>query len=87
MIVPESAHFSFKKACDILCLEMRTVPLGTDFRMDADRAAEQVDDNTVALVGIAGTTEYGMVDPIEKLSKIALPTTFSSTSMQRSAGW
>lgn len=72
VIVPESAHFSFKKACDLLCLEMRTVPLGRDFRMDADMAAEQVDDNTVCLVGIAGTTEYGMVDPIGKLSKIAL---------------
>jgi len=72
VIIPESAHFSFKKACDILGLEMRTVPLNADFRMDADRAAEQIDDNTIGLVGIAGTTEYGMVDPIEKLSKIAL---------------
>ena len=72
VIIPESAHFSFRKACDLLSLEMRPVPLGTDFRMDADRAAEQIDDNTVCLVGVAGTTEYGMVDPIEKLSKIAL---------------
>jgi len=72
VIVPESAHFSFRKACDILGLEMRTVPLGSDFRMDADRAAGQIDDNTIGLVGIAGTTEYGMVDPIDKLSKIAL---------------
>jgi tyrosine decarboxylase/aspartate 1-decarboxylase len=72
VIVPESAHFSFKKACDILGLEMRSVPLASDFRMDADRAAEQIDDNTIGLVGIAGTTEYGMVDPIDKLSKIAL---------------
>jgi tyrosine decarboxylase/aspartate 1-decarboxylase len=72
VVIPESAHFSFRKACDLLSLEMRTVPLGTDFRMDADEAAEQIDDNTVCLVGIAGTTEYGMVDPIEKLSKVAL---------------
>jgi len=61
IVVPESAHFSFKKACDLLCLEMRTVSLGTDFRMDAQKAAEQIDRNTVCLVGIAGTTEYGMV--------------------------
>ena len=72
VVLPESAHFSFRKACEILCLEMRTVPLGKDRRMDADRAAEQIDSNTVALVGIAGTTEYGMVDPIERLAKIAL---------------
>jgi len=71
VIVPDSAHFSFKKACDILGLEMRRVPLTKDFRMDADVTAEQVDNNTIALVGVAGTTEYGMVDPITALGKIA----------------
>lgn len=71
IVVPESAHFSFKKACDLLCLEMRTVPLDGDFCMDAHKAAEQIDSNTVCLVGIAGTTEYGMIDPIEDLAKIA----------------
>jgi tyrosine decarboxylase/aspartate 1-decarboxylase len=70
--VPDSAHFSFRKACDILGLEMRRVPLTKDFRMDADLAAEQVDKNTIALVGVAGTTEYGMVDPIRALSDLAV---------------
>ena len=70
-IVPASAHFSFKKACDILGLEMRDVPLLNDMRMDADAAAEQIDSNTVCLVGVAGTTEYGMVDPIAALARIA----------------
>ena len=72
VVVPESAHFSFKKACDMLCIEMRCVPLDTDWRMDADVAAEQIDTNTVCLVGVAGTTEYGMVDPIANLAKIAV---------------
>lgn len=71
VIVPESAHFSFKKACDMLGIETRPVALDKDFRMDADMAAGLIDRNTVALVGIAGTTEYGMIDPIDKLSKIA----------------
>jgi tyrosine decarboxylase/aspartate 1-decarboxylase len=71
IIVPDSAHFSFRKACDLLGLEMRRVPLTKDFRMDADLAAEQIDTNTIALVGVAGTTEYGMVDPMTGLAKIA----------------
>ena len=71
VIVPGSAHFSFKKACDILGLEMRKVPLCEDHRMDANKAGELVDKNTVAIVGVAGTTEYGMVDPIPALGKIA----------------
>jgi tyrosine decarboxylase/aspartate 1-decarboxylase len=72
VVVPESAHFSFKKACDILCIEMRCVPLDTNWRMNADLAAEQIDKNTVCLVGVAGTTEYGMVDPLAYLAKIAV---------------
>jgi tyrosine decarboxylase/aspartate 1-decarboxylase len=71
IVVPESAHFSFRKACDILCLEMRKTPLTKDFRMDAGAAGELVDKNTIALVGVAGTTEYGMVDPIADLARIA----------------
>ena len=39
--------------------------------MHADTAAGFIDRNTICLVGVAGTTEYGMVDPIEDLSKIA----------------
>jgi len=72
VIVPGSAHFSFKKAGDLLGLEMRKVPLCEDHRMDADKAGELVDKNTVAIVGVAGTTEYGMVDPIPALGKIAV---------------
>ena len=71
VVLPESVHFSFKKACDLLCLEMRSVPLGPDRRILAEKAAELIDKNTICLVGVAGTTEYGMVDPIADLAKIA----------------
>jgi tyrosine decarboxylase/aspartate 1-decarboxylase len=72
VVVPESAHFSFEKACDLLSIGIRTVPLDGDLRMDAGAAEEQIDRNTVCLVGIAGTTEYGMVDPIRALSDVAV---------------
>jgi len=72
VVLPESAHFSFKKACDILCLEMRTIPVDEEFRIDMECAKEAIDDQTCCLVGIAGTTEYGVVDPIPALSDIAV---------------
>ncbi|WP_286878865.1 tyrosine decarboxylase MfnA [Methanoculleus sp. UBA413] len=72
VVVPESGHFSFQKACDILGLEARTVPLDAEFRMDVEAVDGLVDKNTIALVGVAGTTEYGVVDPIARLSEIAL---------------
>jgi tyrosine decarboxylase/aspartate 1-decarboxylase len=71
VVVPASSHFSFMKACDILGLEARTVPLDSQFRMDAEALDGLVDNNTVALVGVVGTTEYGMVDPIACLSEVA----------------
>lgn len=71
IIVPTSAHFSFQKACDILGLEMRNAPLDRHYRMDPAEVEALIDSDTVALVGVAGTTEYGMVDPIAALSDIA----------------
>lgn len=71
VVVSESAHFSFEKACDILSMELRTVPCDENQRMDSEYLDEQIDQNTVCLVGIAGTTEYGVVDPIEHLAEIA----------------
>jgi tyrosine decarboxylase/aspartate 1-decarboxylase len=41
-------------------------------KVDLCSVEELVDDRTVALVGIAGTTEFGQVDPIEGLAEIAL---------------
>lgn len=72
MVVPESGHFSFQKASDILGIETRVVPLDAEFRMDIGRVDELIDGDTIALVGIAGTTEYGMIDPISHLSDLAL---------------
>ncbi len=71
VVVPESAHFSFRKACDILSLEMRVAALDRSMRMDIADTEEKIDKNTICIAGIAGTTEYGMVDPISGLAEIA----------------
>jgi len=71
IVVPESAHFSFDKIGNLLCLEVRKAVLDSDLKVDLASVEELVDDRTVALVGIAGTTEFGQVDPIDGLSRIA----------------
>jgi tyrosine decarboxylase / aspartate 1-decarboxylase len=71
VVIPESAHFSFKKACDLTGVELRSVPLDREYRADADLFMEAVDSRTCCMVGIAGTTEYGMVDPIRELAAFA----------------
>ena len=72
LIVPKSAHFSFKKAADMLNLDLIRVDLDENYRINPKLVEENVSYNTVAIVGIAGTTELGMIDPIDELSKIAI---------------
>lgn len=71
IVVPASAHFSFDKTCDILGLEMRIAPYGENYRVNCEKMADMVDKNTISIVGIAGTTEYGMIDDIREIGKIA----------------
>ncbi|WP_224447552.1 tyrosine decarboxylase MfnA [Haloprofundus salilacus] len=71
VVAPESVHFSFRKAADVLGVELRTVPVDDDYRADLDAVRASVDSETVLVVGVAGSTEYGRVDPIPELATIA----------------
>ncbi|MFZ2070682.1 MAG: tyrosine decarboxylase MfnA [Halobacteriota archaeon] len=71
IIVPETAHFSFDKIADILCVDVKKATLDEALRVDVNSVEELIDENTICLVGIAGTTEFGQIDPIKALSEIA----------------
>lgn len=71
IIIPESAHFSFKKAADMLNLKIVEVELDENYKIDVNSLKKVISDKTVAIVAIAGTTELGLIDPIEEISKIA----------------
>ncbi|ELZ44458.1 L-tyrosine decarboxylase [Halorubrum coriense DSM 10284] len=71
VVAPTSAHFSFTKAAEVLGVELRTVPLDDDYRADPDAVAAAVDDDTALVVAVAGSTEYGRVDPIPELAAVA----------------
>jgi tyrosine decarboxylase/aspartate 1-decarboxylase len=70
VVAPKSAHFSFRKAAELLGVELRTAPV-VDHRADVDAMAELIDGDTVAVVGVAGSTEYGVVDPIPAIADLA----------------
>ena len=72
VILPESAHFSFTKICNLLNLKPVYAGLDSSFRVVPSEVEKCISKNTVAIVGTAGTAELGVIDPIEKLSKIAL---------------
>ncbi|PVX24569.1 MAG: tyrosine decarboxylase MfnA, partial [Candidatus Bathyarchaeum sp.] len=71
VIVPVSAHYSFDKASDLLNLKLVKVKLNSRFQMDVKAAEKAITSKTVAIVGVAGTTGLGVVDPIPELSEVA----------------
>lgn len=72
LVIPESAHFSFDKVADMMGVEVRRAYLDSQFKVDITCVEDLIDKNTIGLVGIAGNTEFGQVDPIEDLSKLTL---------------
>jgi len=72
IVVPESAHFSFDKVANMMGIEVRRALLDSEFKVDTACVEGLIDNSTIGLVGIAGSTEFGQVDPIEKLAKLAL---------------
>jgi tyrosine decarboxylase/aspartate 1-decarboxylase len=71
VVAPESIHFSFQKAAEVLGVELRIAPVGDDYRANLDAIAEHTDEDTILVAGVAGSTEYGRVDPIPELTEIA----------------
>ena len=72
VIISEFCHFSFDKAADLLGLTLVKIPVGSDYKIRTDLARKAVGENTMAIVGIAGTTGLGVCDPISELSEIAV---------------
>jgi tyrosine decarboxylase/aspartate 1-decarboxylase len=72
VILPKSAHFSFDKACDLLDMEPRWAEQRPDFTVDPASVESLLSPNTAAIVGVAGSTELGAVDPIPELAALAL---------------
>ena len=66
-----NAHFSVPKVIDLLGLEGRIIPLNRDYILDPDIMEEHTDDDTLAIVGQAGSTELGLCDDLPVLGKLA----------------
>lgn len=72
VVLPQSAHFSFNKICNLLRIKQVQASLDKSFRVNPLSVEKCLSKNTIAIVGTAGTAELGAVDPIDKLSEIAV---------------
>jgi len=75
VFIPESAHYSFKKAVNLLGYgenSIRSIPLTNKFRIDVNKLKDSIlsmnkNEYIAAVVVVAGTTEEGAVDPIHEV--------------------
>ncbi len=73
IIMPHTAHPAFDKSGGYFRIKMVHIPVSEpDFRVDPGAVEAQINSNTVAIVGSAGSYPYGLIDPLEELSAIAL---------------
>ncbi|ASJ08238.1 tyrosine decarboxylase MfnA [Thermococcus siculi] len=72
LILPESAHFSFLKASEMLGVKLVWAKLKEDYSVDVRDVESKITDRTIGIVGIAGTTGLGVVDDIPSLSDLAI---------------
>ena len=70
IIVPESAHFSFEKIKSLMDIKLKFIPLNKDYIIDVNNLRKKVNKDTAAIVGIAGSTELGTIDPIDEINDI-----------------
>jgi len=73
IIMPDTAHPAFDKSGNYFGIKMVHIPVSEpDFRVDPKAVEAKINKNTVAIVGSAGNYPYGLIDPLEQLSDIAL---------------
>jgi glutamate/tyrosine decarboxylase-like PLP-dependent enzyme len=73
IVMPHTAHPAFDKAGEFFGIRMVHVPVSTpDYRVDPRAMEDKITPDTVAIVGSAGNYPYGLIDPLEDLSDLAL---------------
>lgn len=72
IILPVSAHPAFFKAAHYLNMKAITVGLDENFQADVKAIESKITPNTVMIMGSAGNYGHGIIDPIEKLSDLAV---------------
>ena len=70
IIVPTSAHISFEKGADLMGVKVLKANLKENFELDLEHFESLISKNTCGVVGVAGTTSLGLIDPIEQIGEL-----------------
>jgi sphinganine-1-phosphate aldolase len=73
VIKAETGHPAFDKACHLLGIELRKVPVDPETaRVEVGAVAAAIDDSTAAVIASAPNYGYGTIDPVAGLSDLAI---------------
>lgn len=72
IVLPVSAHPAFFKAAHYLNMKAVVTKLDENYQADVKDVESKITKNTVLLVGSAGNYGHGIIDPLEKLSDLAV---------------
>jgi sphinganine-1-phosphate aldolase len=72
MVVPNTIHPAFFKSGHYMGIKLIPAPVNENFEADVEAMRAKITPNTIAIAGTAGTYPHGVIDPIEKLSDLAL---------------
>lgn len=69
IVMGNDVHLVWNKACVYFEIEQRLIPLHADqFTITAEQVMEKVDENTICVVGVLGTSYTFDYDPIEEIN-------------------
>jgi sphinganine-1-phosphate aldolase len=71
VVLPETTHPAFLKACHYLGLKAVVVPVGVDKKADVNAIEEAINSKTILLACSAPCFPYGVVDPVSEIGRIA----------------
>jgi len=71
IVVPETAHPAFDKACHYFGVRLRKVAVREDYTADVRAMERAIGRNTVALVASAPQYPHGVIDPIREVGALA----------------
>ena len=72
-IKPETGHPAFDKGCHLFGIELRKAPIDpVSTLVDVEWVAENIDENTIAIMGSAPNYGFGTIDPVPELGQLAL---------------
>ena len=72
VIAPATMHFSFRLGAELMGIRLVEIPVGDDFRPRIEDVERAITAKTVGLVASAPAGSFGLLDPIEAFSELAV---------------